>query len=89
MSLSVIATVYLDKTDQWESVGFEKRDEAVQHIKNGKLIHTILYKVVFGVWQKLFMVVEEISSKTFVFGVVQPTDMSWPIVKAMDLFLFP
>ncbi|XP_077380302.1 complement C3-like [Festucalex cinctus] len=35
MTLPVIATIYLDKTNQWESVGFEKRDEALQHMKTG------------------------------------------------------
>lgn len=36
MTLPVIATTYLDKTNQWESVGFQKRDEALQHIRTGK-----------------------------------------------------
>uniref|UniRef100_A0A673AC78 Complement C3-like n=1 Tax=Sphaeramia orbicularis TaxID=375764 RepID=A0A673AC78_9TELE len=35
MTLPVIATTYLDKTNQWETVGFEKRNEALQHIKTG------------------------------------------------------
>uniref|UniRef100_A0A8C7XBC1 Uncharacterized protein n=1 Tax=Oryzias sinensis TaxID=183150 RepID=A0A8C7XBC1_9TELE len=35
MTLPVIATIYLDKTNQWEAVGFEKRAEALQHIKTG------------------------------------------------------
>ncbi|KAF6739079.1 Complement C3 [Oryzias melastigma] len=34
-SLSVIATIYLDKINKWEAVGFQKRDEALQHIKTG------------------------------------------------------
>ncbi|RVE75820.1 hypothetical protein OJAV_G00002540 [Oryzias javanicus] len=34
-SLSVIATLYLDKTNKWEAVGFQKRAEALQHIKTG------------------------------------------------------
>lgn len=37
MTLPVIATTYLDKTKQWESVGFQKRAEALEHIKTGKL----------------------------------------------------
>ena len=37
MTLPVIATVYLDKTHQWETVGFDKRDEALQHIRTGRL----------------------------------------------------
>ena len=37
MTLPVIATTYLDKTKQWEAVGFEKRDKALQHIKTGRL----------------------------------------------------
>uniref|UniRef100_A0A671YQE7 Complement C3-like n=1 Tax=Sparus aurata TaxID=8175 RepID=A0A671YQE7_SPAAU len=35
MTLPVIAATYLDKTNQWEAVGFEKRAEALQHIKTG------------------------------------------------------
>ncbi|KAM3864598.1 complement C3-like [Diretmus argenteus] len=35
MTLPVIATTYLDKTNQWESVGFDRRGEALQHIKTG------------------------------------------------------
>lgn len=37
MTLPVIATTYLDKTNQWEGVGFQKRAEALQHIKTGKI----------------------------------------------------
>lgn len=37
MTLPLIATLYLDKTNQWETVGFEKRNEALQHIKTGRL----------------------------------------------------
>ena len=36
MTLPVIATMYLDKTNQWETVGFQKRKEAIQHIGTGK-----------------------------------------------------
>uniref|UniRef100_A0A3Q3G355 Complement C3 n=1 Tax=Labrus bergylta TaxID=56723 RepID=A0A3Q3G355_9LABR len=35
MTLPVIATTYLDKTNQWETVGFQKRNEALQHITFG------------------------------------------------------
>ncbi|XP_075320390.1 complement C3-like [Odontesthes bonariensis] len=35
MSLPVIATIYLDNTNQWESVGLEKRNEAIEHIMRG------------------------------------------------------
>ncbi|KAK5911561.1 hypothetical protein CgunFtcFv8_005724 [Champsocephalus gunnari] len=35
MTLPVITATYLDKTNQWETVGFEKRNEALQHIKTG------------------------------------------------------
>nr|ADU33222.1 complement component c3 [Epinephelus coioides] len=35
MTLPVIATTYLDKTNQWEAVGFQKRAEALQHIQTG------------------------------------------------------
>ncbi|XP_072240558.1 complement C3-like isoform X2 [Leuresthes tenuis] len=35
MSLPVIATIYLDNTNQWESVGLEKRNEAIEHMIKG------------------------------------------------------
>ncbi|XP_053187520.1 complement C3-like isoform X2 [Scomber japonicus] len=35
MTLPVIAAMYLDKTNQWEVVGIERRDEALQHIITG------------------------------------------------------
>ncbi|XP_070846556.1 complement C3-like [Chaetodon trifascialis] len=35
MSLPVIATVYLDKTNQWETVGFHKRNDALRYINTG------------------------------------------------------
>ena len=37
MTLPVIATIYLDKTNQWETVGIEKRKAALEHIKTGRL----------------------------------------------------
>lgn len=37
MTLPVIAATYLDKTNQWESVGFGKRYEAIGHMQTGKL----------------------------------------------------
>ncbi|KAM9769657.1 complement C3-like isoform 2-T2 [Menidia menidia] len=35
MTLPVIATVFLDKTDQWSSIGFKKRKEALEYILKG------------------------------------------------------
>ncbi|XP_028449045.1 complement C3 [Perca flavescens] len=35
MTLPVIATTYLDKTNQWEPAEIEKRNEALQHIETG------------------------------------------------------
>ncbi|XP_067296794.1 complement C3-like [Pseudorasbora parva] len=35
MTLPVIATHYLDSTKQWEAVGMERRDEAINHINTG------------------------------------------------------
>uniref|UniRef100_A0A3Q3IVX9 Anaphylatoxin-like domain-containing protein n=2 Tax=Monopterus albus TaxID=43700 RepID=A0A3Q3IVX9_MONAL len=37
MTLPVIATMYLDKTNQWEIVHIERRMEALQHIRTGYL----------------------------------------------------
>ncbi|KAI5623488.1 complement component c3a precursor [Silurus asotus] len=37
MTLPLIATHYLDTTNQWEAVGLHKRNEAIQHIKTGYL----------------------------------------------------
>lgn len=36
MTLPVIATMYLDKTNQWHDVGFQRRDEALRHIQTGR-----------------------------------------------------
>uniref|UniRef100_A0A8C5C082 NTR domain-containing protein n=1 Tax=Gadus morhua TaxID=8049 RepID=A0A8C5C082_GADMO len=35
MTLPVIATTYLDKTKQWDTVGYSKRDVALEYIKTG------------------------------------------------------
>ncbi|XP_029941864.1 complement C3-like [Salarias fasciatus] len=35
MTRPVIATIYLDRTNQWETVAFQRRAEALQHIKTG------------------------------------------------------
>ncbi|XP_077936555.1 complement C3-like [Gasterosteus aculeatus] len=35
MTLPVIATTYLDRTNQWETVGFDQRNKALEHIKTG------------------------------------------------------
>ncbi|CAL8285588.1 unnamed protein product [Arctogadus glacialis] len=35
MTLPVIATTYLDKTKQWDTVGSSKRDNALEYIKTG------------------------------------------------------
>ncbi|CAB1443447.1 unnamed protein product, partial [Pleuronectes platessa] len=35
MTLPLIATTYLDKTNQWEAVGLGKRETALQHIRTG------------------------------------------------------
>ncbi|XP_041789454.1 complement C3-like [Chelmon rostratus] len=43
MALTVIATIYLDKTNQWETVGLHKRNEALQYIKFGYQ-HQLAYR---------------------------------------------
>ncbi|XP_056311098.1 complement C3-like [Danio aesculapii] len=35
MTLPVIATHYLDSTNQWDAIGMKRRDEAIYHIKTG------------------------------------------------------
>lgn len=37
MTLPVIATMYLDKTNQWEDVGFHRRADGLRHIQTGRL----------------------------------------------------
>lgn len=37
MTLPVIATMYLDKTNQWQDVGFERRADGLQHILTGRI----------------------------------------------------
>uniref|UniRef100_A0A671YAH4 Complement C3-like n=1 Tax=Sparus aurata TaxID=8175 RepID=A0A671YAH4_SPAAU len=54
MTLPVIAATYLDKTNQWEAVGFQKRAEALQHIKTG-YTNQLAYRKddgSFAVWAK-------------------------------------
>ncbi|XP_040001308.1 complement C3-like [Xiphias gladius] len=54
MTLPVIATIYLDKTNQWETVGFHKRNEAIQHIRTGYQ-NELTYRLKdgsFAVWPK-------------------------------------
>lgn len=36
LTLPVIATTYLDKTNQWHKIGFDKRKEALHYIKVGE-----------------------------------------------------
>ncbi len=36
MTLPLIATHYLDSTNQWEAVGMERRNEAINHISTGQ-----------------------------------------------------
>ena len=48
MTLPVIAVTYLDKTNQWEAVGLQKRGEAFEHIKTGK--HTKMYSLAQITW---------------------------------------
>lgn len=43
MTLPVIAAIYLDKTNQWESVGFQRRNEALEHVKTGKTTQKTLW----------------------------------------------
>ncbi|XP_060949286.1 complement C3-like [Limanda limanda] len=44
MTLPLIATTYLDKTNQWEAVGLEKRNTALQHIKTGYINELVFRK---------------------------------------------
>lgn len=46
MSLTVIATTYLDETNQWEIENIDRRNEALQHISTGRLtqMHLQTYK---------------------------------------------
>ena len=40
MTLPVIATTYLDKTKQWDTVGFSQRDNALRYMMEGTAIYT-------------------------------------------------
>uniref|UniRef100_A0A672GYZ7 NTR domain-containing protein n=1 Tax=Salarias fasciatus TaxID=181472 RepID=A0A672GYZ7_SALFA len=46
MTHPVIATIYLDRTNQWEAVGFQKRDEALQYIRTGNSVFTMAHSLV-------------------------------------------
>ena len=43
MTLPVIATTYLDKTKNWDTVGLLKRDLALEYIKKGTTIYTHIF----------------------------------------------
>lgn len=36
LTLPVVATMYLDKTNQWQRLSVDKRDEALRHIQVGE-----------------------------------------------------
>lgn len=38
MTLPLIATHYLDKTKQWDTVGLERRNQAVNYIQRGEKV---------------------------------------------------
>ena len=44
MSLPVIATTYLDKTNQWDRVGTSKRDVALGYISSGTALYTSFFR---------------------------------------------
>ncbi|XP_069570698.1 complement C3-like [Brachyistius frenatus] len=57
MTLPVIAATYLDKTNQWEAVGTDKRDKALKHIETGYTTQAAYRKedgsfAVFRFWVK-------------------------------------
>lgn len=37
ITLPLIAAHYLDRSSQWESVGLQRRDDAISYIKKGKM----------------------------------------------------
>ncbi|XP_073700483.1 complement C3-like [Garra rufa] len=52
MTLPLIATHYLDSTNQWEAVGMEHRNEAINHIRTGYQLELTYRKNdgSYGVW---------------------------------------
>ncbi|XP_074521435.1 complement C3-like [Halichoeres trimaculatus] len=50
MTLPIIAATYLDKTNQWEAVGLEKRSKALEYIKSG-YTHTITFQADDGAFR--------------------------------------
>lgn len=73
MTLPVIATVYLDKTDQWEMIGFVERNKALGHIQTGG-------------WEFVTQV-QQFCRVTAGVSCVQATVINLPTVKVMDPFL--
>ncbi len=49
MTLPVIATTYLDKTNQWDPTNIGRRAEAIQHIRTGGItqMHFLALKMLF------------------------------------------
>ncbi|KAG8015205.1 Complement C3 [Nibea albiflora] len=71
MTLTVVATMYLDKTNQWEPVDTDRRDEALQHIKTGYL-NELSYRKSHG----SFAVFPDQHSSTWVTCWAQNSDAS-------------
>ncbi|XP_072005861.1 A.superbus venom factor 1-like [Engystomops pustulosus] len=44
MTPSVIATIYLDATNQWEKIGLNRREEAIKYIKQGYVQQLVFRK---------------------------------------------
>ncbi|XP_073510478.1 complement C3 [Phyllobates terribilis] len=47
MTPSVIATIYLDATNQWERIGINRRDEAIKNIRQG-YVQQLVYRKADG-----------------------------------------
>ncbi|XP_028279900.1 complement C3-like isoform X2 [Parambassis ranga] len=77
MTLPVIATTYLDKTNQWETVGFQKRDEALGHITTG-YHNELAYRNDDGSFSTF---VNGINSTWLTAYVLKVFSMSHPLVK--------
>lgn len=90
MTMTVSATTYLDKTNQWETVGFKKRYEALQYITTGMLSHRdafVIADTTNSIKMRSPVEQDSVSENVVCFACCQAIRINLLTVKVMDLFL--
>uniref|UniRef100_A0A8C5NDE5 Complement C3-like n=1 Tax=Gouania willdenowi TaxID=441366 RepID=A0A8C5NDE5_GOUWI len=74
MTLPVIATMYLDTTNQWEAVGLQRREEALRHITTG-YTRQLKYRNNDGSFSVLTAYVVKVFSMAYNLVKIQPENI--------------